>query len=340
MAPRLEPQAHEAYQAVMESFPPILRNDKMRRIDWLVGLMMAEKGVAEGDKGMVITAARFISRPSLKARYDKMMGIGEAREVVKTTYQSLEGYYSRPRLVKRWPPVAARPVKPPREMKVLAFCASDRKEGNSDRLVSEAVRGATGAGARFIDKIYLRDLNIRRCENLYMQRDIVGAWEVEPEMEFNYCAYSRDFKGMEKRGYCTLDDDMPRVYEKIKEADAIILGFPIINGWEGDVVTAFQERWQRYTGCVVTDRAGEGRRAMVIGTWGTNDIEAYDNIIEVVINRLNIYHYLVVEAISACGFAGLLSGLDEEGKGVIQRYPEELKKAYQAGRNLVTGEDA
>lgn len=339
MTPRLTPEAYEAYKAVIESFPPILQGDKIRRIDWLVGLMMAERGVTEGDKEMVITAARFISRPSAKGRYDKMMGIAEAREVVKTAYQSLEGYYRRPKEVKRWPPVVAKPAKPPREIKVLAFCASDRKEGNSDMLVSEALRGATEAGAGLLDKIYLPDLNIKRCQNLYMQRDIVGAWELDPDMEFNYCAYSRDFKGMKERGSCTLDDDMPRVYEKIMEADAIIFGFPIINGWEGEVVTAFQERWQRYTGCVITDRAGEGRRAMVIGTWGTSDIQAYDNIIEVIINRLSLYHYQVVEAISACGFAGLLSGLDEEGKGVIRRYPEEMKKAYQAGRNLVTGED-
>ncbi|MFA5317743.1 MAG: flavodoxin family protein [Dehalococcoidales bacterium] len=339
MTPRLTPQALEAYQAVMETFPPIVREDKIRRIDWLVGLMMAGKGVAEGDKEMVVTAARFISRPSAKARYDKMMGIGEVREVVKLGYQSFEGYYNRPRLVRRWPSVAGKPEKPPQDMKVLAFCASERKGGNCDLLIDEALRGATEAGAQIVDKIYLCDLDIKRCTNVYMQRDIVGAHEVAPEMKLDYCQYSHDFQNLEDRGYCTLEDDMPRVYEKIKEADAIIFGFPIINGWEGDIVTAFQERWQRYTGCVIKNRVGEGRRAMVIGTWGTNDIQGYDNIIEIVINRLNVYHYTIAEAISACGFAGLLSGLDEEGKGVIRRHPEELKKAYLAGRNLVTGED-
>ena len=334
MVPRLTLEAQKAYQEVIETFPAILHPDKANRIDWLVSLQMAEKGVSEGTKEMVITAARFISRPSAKARYDRMMGLGETRETVKTGYQSLEGYYIRPREVKRWPPVVAKPAKPPREMKVLAFSASDRKNGNSDMLVSEAVRGATDAGASLLGKIYLPDLNIKHCESLYMQRDIVGAWELDPDIVFNYCNYSRDFKSLKNKGCCTLDDDMPRVYEQLKAADAIVFGFPIINGWEGEVVTSFQERWQRYTGCAITDRVGEGRRAMVIGTWGTSDIQAYDNIVEVVINRLNTFHYNVVEAISACGFAGLLSGLDEEGKGVIKRYPEEMKKAYLAGRNL------
>lgn len=338
MTPRLTPEAQQAYKEVLDTFPAILQPDKAGRIDWLVELQMAQKGISEGDKAMVITAARFISRPSSKARYDRMMGQGETRETVKTGYQTFEGYYNRPREVKRWSPVVAKTQKPARDMKVLAFCASDRKGGNSDMLVDEAARGATDAGAALLDKIYLPDLDIKHCRSLYMQRDIVGAWEVDPDMAFNYCDYSRDFKGLKNKGTCTLDDDMPKVYEKIKQADAIIFGFPIINGWEGEVVTSFQERWQRYTGCVITDRAGEGRRAMVIGTWGTGDIHAYDNIIEVVINRLNTFRYNVVEALSACGFAGLLSGLDEAGKGVIKRYPEEMKKVYQAGRNLVTGE--
>ena len=44
-----------------------------------------------------------------------------------------------------------------------------------------------------------------------------------------------------------------------------------------------------------------------------------------------------VEAISASGFAGMLKGFDDDGKAMILRYPEELKKVYEAGRTLVTG---
>lgn len=338
MTPRLTPEAREAYETISDWFPPILREEKRRKIDWLVSLMMAEKGVTDGEKEMVVKAAQFISRPSQKSRFDGLMGAGTPREVVKMAYQSLAGYYGRPRLVKRWPPVPGKPEKSPQEMKVLAFCGSNREGGNSDSLVTEALRGATEAGAQVVDKIYLSKLDIKRCENIYMQRDVLSTRDIDPSLDPDYCCYSEDLRSLEHRGYCRLDDDMPGVYQKIAEADAIIIGFPIMNGWEGDIVTAFQERWQRYTACIISDRVGEGRRAMVIGTWGTNDIDAYDNIIEVVINRLNVHHYLVVEALSACGFAGMLSGLDEEGKGIIRRYPQEMAKAYQAGRNLVTGE--
>ena len=338
MSLHLTSEARGIYQDISNSFPPILRAEKMRRIDWLLGLMLAGNSITEADPEMVVTATKFISRPSQESRLDKMLAIGTPRDVVKRGYQSLEGYYNRPRQVKRWPPVPGRPEKSPQEMKVLAFCGSNRIGGNSDALITEALRGATEAGAQVVDKIYLANLDIKRCENIYTQRDIIGAMEIEPSLAPDYCPCSRDLKNLEERGYCTLVDDMPEIYQKLIAADAIILGFPIINGWEGVVVTNFLERWQRYSGCLISDRVGEGRRAMIIGTWGTNNTGAYDNIVEIVINRLNVYHYTVVEAISGCGFAGMLSGLDEEGKAIISRYPEEIEKAYQAGRNLVCGD--
>jgi hypothetical protein len=44
-----------------------------------------------------------------------------------------------------------------------------------------------------------------------------------------------------------------------------------------------------------------------------------------------------VEALSACSFEGKLHGLDEKRKGVIAKYPELLKKAFDAGVSLVVG---
>jgi len=33
----------------------------------------------------------------------------------------------------------------------------------------------------------------------------------------------------------------------------------------------------------------------------------------------------------------MLNGLDDKGKAMLLRFPKELKKAYQAGKTLVTG---
>jgi hypothetical protein len=78
-----------------------------------------------------------------------------------------------------------------------------------------------------------------------------------------------------------------------------------------------------------------GRVAMVIGTWGYPYINTYDHVIESVISTLNLHKVETIEAISACGFEGILHGLDEKRRGVILRHPKQLKKAYAAGRALV-----
>ena len=54
--------------------------------------------------------------------------------------------------------------------------------------------------------------------------------------------------------------------------------------------------------------------------------------------RLWVSGIETVELLSACGFGGMLRGLDNERKGIILRFPKELEKAYQAGKSLVTGE--
>ena len=76
---------------------------------------------------------------------------------------------------------------------------------------------------------------------------------------------------------------------------------------------------------------------MVIGTWGYPSIDSYDDIIENVMLCLKFHKIETVEALSACGFEGILHGLDAERKGMIARYPEELHKAYEAGIGLVKG---
>ena len=77
---------------------------------------------------------------------------------------------------------------------------------------------------------------------------------------------------------------------------------------------------------------------MVIGTWAYPDVDTYDHVIAEITMRLWVSGVETVEAISACGFGGMLRGLDDKRKGLILRFPREMEKAYQAGKSLVTGE--
>ena len=69
-----------------------------------------------------------------------------------------------------------------------------------------------------------------------------------------------------------------------------------------------------------------------------NYIDSYDHVIENLMVVLNMHKIETVEALSACGFEGILHGLDENRKGVIAKFPDELHKAYQAGIGLVKGQ--
>lgn len=335
MVPVLTREAQETLETVLSWFPPVVRADRKEKILRMAVALMAERGVSEADRMLIIEAGKFISRPSLRIRFDILAGtMVRQRDVVKAPYQELGAYYAAPRRVKRWEPVLVPPPKPVEQMKVLAFSGSSRVGGNSDSLVDEALRGASSAGAK-VEKIRLIDLNLRRCVNMLIQRDYYNAVKVVKPLKLPYCEYGRGF-GDGVRGQCDLKDGMQDIYAKIQEADAIIVGFPIINGWEGDEVTVFLERWARYHECVGTPVKPE-RRSMVICTWGTLDTDTYEHIIENIASKIGMRGFPTIEAVAATGFVGLLSGLDENGKGIVLRYPEILNQAFLAGKTLVTG---
>ena len=84
-------------------------------------------------------------------------------------------------------------------MKILGIIGSPRKGGNTDTLVDEILRGARSKKAE-IEKIYLDDLKIRPC---------------------NACGLCL------ANGKCVVEDDFQLIFQKIKEANGIILGSPI-----------------------------------------------------------------------------------------------------------------
>ncbi len=89
-------------------------------------------------------------------------------------------------------------------MKIQAFIGSPRKNGNTDTLVSETLRGSETSGHTW-DKIYLYDYKISPC------------------IDCRKC----------KKGdlICVVKDGMQEIYPKIDDSDLIIFGTP--NYWYG-----------------------------------------------------------------------------------------------------------
>ena len=84
--------------------------------------------------------------------------------------------------------------------KVLILSGSPRKDGNSDILCNEFMRGALESGNE-VEKIRVAEKKIGFCRACY------------------YCRQSE--------GICAVKDDMAEVLQKIINADVIVLASPI-----------------------------------------------------------------------------------------------------------------
>ena len=82
---------------------------------------------------------------------------------------------------------------------ILIISSSPRKDGNSDTLCNEFLRGATEAG-HTAEKIFLKDKNIEYCRA---------------------CGYCYSNKT------CIINDDMKDLLNKLKNADVIVLASPL-----------------------------------------------------------------------------------------------------------------
>lgn len=307
----LTEEGRTALNSIVGFWPFIVQEIQKKKVMHALSLLMKDRGVTVAPKSLVIEAARMAS----SNYFDPVIHMAEDWEKFRLMtvqpYHDKDAYYKVPIVVKRWPPVRLAPVKSPSETRVVAFCASPRKGGNTEELIRESLRGAEDAGAR-TEYVFLQSLKI------------------------GYCIGCRRCKDPGYRGVCAVKDEMSDVYQKIFDADAIIIGFPVYTGRECGQLAVFLDRWD----CLarVGSRLLEpGRRALVIGTWGYPYDDTYDDVMARVMVTLRLHRIETVEAISAGGFAGMLHGFDDNHRAVILNHPEQLHKAYEAGRALVAG---
>jgi len=89
-------------------------------------------------------------------------------------------------------------------MKILALVGSPRREGNTDLLVEQILRGSRTSG-HTAEKLFLYDYTISLCV---------------------------DCRNCKKGDYvCCVNDEMQKIYPRMEEADLIIFGTPLY--WYG-----------------------------------------------------------------------------------------------------------
>ena len=97
-------------------------------------------------------------------------------------------------------------------MKILAINGSPRKDGNTAKLLKEITKDHVDVDLDYFD---LNDLKIKDCQSCY------------------FC---------KKNDACAVKDDMQKLYKKLREADAIVLGSPVYFGSMTSQCKAFLER--------------------------------------------------------------------------------------------------
>jgi multimeric flavodoxin WrbA len=306
--PVLTKEGREALDSFINLRALITWEERKRNIFRMLSLLMKEQGCKEAGKELVIAAMRMAESKRMEPLFHMIEDPAKFKKMTMDPYQDKEAYYAQPLQVKRWDHPLVEPTKPPDEMRVLALGASPRKGGNTDVLIDEALRGATDAGVK--------------AENITLQK-----------LKLNPCSVCQKCKQPGFEGFCA-QKDVSDIFQKILNSDAIIIGFPIYAGRECAQLATFYDHWY----CLEGTTFKLDGRALVIGVWGYAYTDTYDFIMTTIIDTLNTFGIITVEAISACGFEGMFHGLDENRKAMILRFPKELEKAYQAGRSLVSGQ--
>ena len=119
-----------------------------------------------------------------------------------------------------WYPILHRTTQNGEHMtNVIAINGSPRKTWNTATLLEHALKGAASAGAA-TELVHLYDLDFKGCTS----------------------CFSCKLKGGKSYGNCAMQDGLTPVLEKIRDADALIMGSPIYVGTPTGEMRSFLER--------------------------------------------------------------------------------------------------
>ncbi len=180
-------------------------------------------------------------------------------------------------------------------MKILGIVGSPRIGSNTDVLMERALAGAKAAGAD-VEKIILDRLEINPCRHC------------------DSCVAD---------GECAQADDMIVLYDKIRQADGLVLGTPIY--WWGPTaqMKAFLDRWYAISGDAVMHRLA-GKRVALLFAFGDTDPSTADPANAILTASMSYLRMSIVGRVFASAWR----------RGDIFKSPEKLDEAYQLGQTI------
>jgi multimeric flavodoxin WrbA len=189
-------------------------------------------------------------------------------------------------------------------MKVLGIMGSPRRQSNTEILLDKALEGAREAGAE-VEKVPVSNLNISPCLEIYA------------------CF---------KDGNCSIKDDMQTLYDKLVEADHIILASPIffygVTGQAKAVIDRCQALWARRHVLGMGKEDKRVRRGVFISVGATRGERLFDGAV------LTVKYFFDAVGVRYSGDL-LVRGIDN--KAQIKEHHTALEDAFRLGRELVRG---
>jgi len=189
-------------------------------------------------------------------------------------------------------------------MKVLGIYGSPRKDGNSDKLLDEALKGAKSAGAQ-VSAVYCRDLKMSGC--------------VE-------CG------GCDKTGQCVVNDDMQSVYPRLLEADAIIVASPMFFYGLTSQVKALIDRCQAMWSKRMLEKTPEQRKAYDHGKGYLIAVGATKG--KTLFDGAQLVAKYFFDALDMT-YEGGVFVKSVEGKGDAASHTDAMKDAFELGKKAV-----
>jgi multimeric flavodoxin WrbA len=172
-------------------------------------------------------------------------------------------------------------------MKILAINGSPRGGRSDTFLLLRAVLGGIKESGAVVEVVHLVDLNFRfrnACSACFQE------------------------------GKCAEEDDFPKLYEKIKEADGLILGSPVYF----DSVTGQMKMF--------IDRMADGIQCQSLsGKYGCSVSTSGDHAEMEVVDYLN--HFLQMLGATPVGGVGVAIGRDKDRLAAAEKDASELGKA-------------
>lgn len=187
---------------------------------------------------------------------------------------------------------------------ILAVFGSPRREGNTSKLLQQAIAGAKDSGAR-VESIVLRDLRMSPCLEIY---------------------------GCKKDGRCVIEDDFQGVYDQLLAADGMIIATPVFfytaSAHTKILIDRCQSLWVKKN-WVAPETSNESktfrRQGLLISVGATRGKKLFDGML------LTIKYFFDVLDMDLWRSL-LYRGLDF--KGDVDKHPQYFEEAYTAGREL------